>query len=704
MIPPQLKHLKFCRIKKGTKKPFEKDWVNKPHTFEEMSIIQDENYGVLCGYEGIVVIDCDTQELKDSISKSLPETFTVKTGGGGTHFYYICKEIKKKIVLQIDDKHFGEVQSHGTQVVGANSLHPNGNYYSILNDKGIAEIKSEQLTLAIKPFMKEIKTEEIRTINELKNYGKNDINSISITSVINTSGFKKALNGEYYGSNPWHGSETKMNFWINPYKNVAHCFRHDCGINIAQAIALNEGIIKNCKEKVNKEDFFKVLEIAREKYGLQRSEIKEKPMKVFTDKKYQTEEFGKIQPIFYDKSGSWWLWNNSNYCWEIVDDIDILNMIEESSPEADIINSKSRGEILNALKQYGRKKIPKEIKPTWIQFKGKIIDFKTGEKFIASPEYFVTNPIPWELNKDKFEETPIMDKIFTEWVGEKFVKILYEIIAYCLISDYPIHRLFCLIGAGSNGKGCFLRLIENFIGKRNVTASELDTLLTSRFEITRIYKKLVCIMGETNFAEISKTSIIKKLTGQDIIGFEYKNKTPFEGNNYAKIIIATNNLPTTTDKSIGFYRRWCIIDFPNRFSEKKDILKDIPNEEYESLALKSLSILKDLLERKEFTNEGTIEERAKKYEDKSDFLEKFIKEFTEESLDSHIWKNEFEKKFNEWCRSNRYREMSSVVLGRAMKERGMEQRLLFADWMNDGKGGSARAWISLKWKYQDKQD
>jgi hypothetical protein len=65
---------------------------------------------------------------------------------------------------------------------------------------------------------------------------------------------------------------------------------------------------------------------------------------------------------------------------------------------------------------------------------------------------------------------------------------------------------------------------------------------------------------------------------------------------------------------------------------------------------------------------------------------------------------QFEKKFNEWCKSNRHREMSSVVLGRSMKEKAIEQRLLYANWMNDGRGGNARAWIGLKWKYQDKQD
>jgi len=112
----------------------------------------------------------------------------------------------------------------------------------------------------------------------------------------------------------------------------------------------------------------------------------------------------------------------------------------------------------------------------------------------------------------------------------------------------------------------------------------------------------------TNFNELSKTSILKKLTGQDLIGFEYKNKNPFEERNYAKILISTNNLPETTDKTIGFYRRWMIVDFPNSFSEQEDILSKIPEEEYESLALKCAHILKDLLDERKFHNEGSIED------------------------------------------------------------------------------------------------
>lgn len=428
------------------------------------------------------------------------------------------------------------------------------------------------------------------------------------------------------------------------------------------------------------------------------SEFK-KASKVFSPKIQLAEQFYKIQPIYFDDSESWWIWNNGQKSWTMIDEVTLTNYLYLSAGY-DTINSKERNEILQALKQVGRMYRPREMKSSWIQFKDKIVDVITGEEFESSPEYFSVNPIPYSLHKDRFVETPNFDRLFEEWVGKENVKKLYQIIAYCLLPDYPIHRLFCFIGSGMNGKSKFLQIIQKLVGQTNCCSTELDTLLSSRFEVTRLYKKLVCIMGETNFNEITKTSILKKLTGQDLIGFEYKGKTPFEAKNYAKILIATNNLPETTDKTIGFYRRWMIIDFPNQFSEGKDILKDIPEEEYEELAVKSIFILGDLLKERKFDNEGNLEDRAKQYEDKSNPFDKFWKENIEEEMNSDIPCWEFEKRINLWCKSNRFRSLADVTIAKKMKEKGISQLRLWKEWYenNEAKTKQFRCWGGIKWK------
>jgi len=710
MIPKQLRReeIKFCRIRKGTKKPFEKDWTNKPYSYSEIEkFLPGENYGVLCGYGGLIVIDSDEDELQIVVGEKLPETFKVRTGGGGIHNYYFCPDCKKKIILEKDGKHYGEVQSFGAQVVGPNSIHPSGRKYEVINDKEITTISYEQLLSAIKPFMKEIEETEKSLEYEKREYG-DEINDLSVVDIWGTAGLKKH-GSEYYGAHPIHGSETGMNFWINPVKNVWHCFRHNTGGGPLYAIAVKEGII-DCSEAVKGalrgDKAREAIRIAQEKYGLKRKEKKfevsgevsdkvEKIIKSFYDKRDLARRILRVQPLYYDNSKIWWGWDGVK--WKIIDETDVLNFVAKLST-ANTIKANEKSEILEALKQESRLNKPQPIKKTWIQFKDFFFDIETGEKIPVEPKYFATNPVPLELSKENYMETPTMDRIFEEWVGKKYVKTLYEIIAYCLLPSYPIHRIFCLIGDGCNGKGSFLRLLEKFIGKDNVTSTELDTLLTSRFEVSKLYKKLVCIMGETNFAEISKTSLLKKLTGQDLIGFEFKNKNPFEDYNYAKIIIATNNLPTTTDKTIGFYRRWLIIDFPNRFSEEKDILAEIPDEEFEYLALKCCFILKDLLDRRKFTNEGSIEERIERYEAKSNFLEEFIKKFTEEDPDGYITKSDFYKQFTAWCKENRHRVLSETSLGIEMKKLGIESSTKYFSWLHDGSGGNARVWVGIKWK------
>lgn len=335
----------------------------------------------------------------------------------------------------------------------------------------------------------------------------------------------------------------------------------------------------------------------------------------------QAGDFWKKQPYFYDKNKLWWFWNLEEHSWQEIDETDLLNQINEFC-KINTINSKEKGEIIESLKQVGRKKIPLPPKKTWIQFKNKIFDTKTMEIIEADHSYFNCNSIPYNIG-DQIE-TPTIDKLMKEWVGEKYVPTLKEIIAYCCLPNYPIHIIIALCGIGRNGKTSFLNLLTNFLGIKNIENSELESLTDSRFETFRLYKKLACILGETNFGIINKTSRLKRLVGQDLIGYEKKGGALFSDYNYAKIIIASNGLPSSEDQSEGYYRRWLIIDFPNEFPEGHDIIETISYEEYEALAAQILEILPKLLIRGSFSNQGNIEDRKKKYISISNPLVEFI--------------------------------------------------------------------------------
>ena len=383
------------------------------------------------------------------------------------------------------------------------------------------------------------------------------------------------------------------------------------------------------------------------------------------------KQFKKFQPFFFDKIGVFWFWRNNK--WEIVDDIDVMNSIDKSLNFAGQTVSRGiKGNYLEAMKRVGRSSTPQDAPKRWIQFNEKAFSLRSGKTYDVTHAFFFTNPIPWDLGKST--DTPTMDKLFKEWVGEEYVQTLYEIIAYCCYRDYPIHIVFCLVGAGRNGKTQFQKLIQKFLGKDNVCSTELDLLLESRFEAIKLFKKLACSLGETNFGVMNKTSLLKRLVGQDLIGFEFKQKQPFDDYNYAKILINSNSLPTSTDTSDGFYRRWLIVDFPNEFNEGKDIIETIPIEEYNNLALKITEIIPKLIKKGKFDKQGTIKERKHKYIMASNPLPIFIDKHCIKDFSKFTRWSEFFTAYVQYLKNNKRRRVSMSELRNGLAEEGFEVR------------------------------
>ncbi len=112
-IPPRLRErpeIRYTVILNGQKKPEGKRWSTEANYAYGDAVLagylaEGHNYGVLTGVGGLIVLDIDdVRRLNDlKISDHLPPTFTVKTGNGGLHFYYQCKELKQKVILEDSD-------------------------------------------------------------------------------------------------------------------------------------------------------------------------------------------------------------------------------------------------------------------------------------------------------------------------------------------------------------------------------------------------------------------------------------------------------------------------------------------------------------------------------------------------------------------------------------------------------------------------
>lgn len=260
----------FIRVSRKGKEPIDKGWVENPMFADNPELQawlkEGGNYGVACGF-GLAVIDADHPEIQEIVRTRFPSSFTVESPGHRSpHYYFIGNLIGKMYLRTRTGEHGGEILWEGFQVVGPNSIHPNGKTYRMINDAPLARISKDQLSDMLGEYL--VPEKDMTRDDETARQTKNETGlNLDIMQVASLAGLHRRGN-EYYGSHPVHGSENGRNFWVNLVKGVWHCFRCNSGGGSWELLAVETGII-DCSEAhpgaLRGEVFKRVLEKAKER-------------------------------------------------------------------------------------------------------------------------------------------------------------------------------------------------------------------------------------------------------------------------------------------------------------------------------------------------------------------------------------------------------------------------------------------------------
>ena len=214
------------------KVPSEYSWQNSNnYKFNDPKIISflesGKNIGVVCGYGNLVILDIDDRELIEEFDKKL-NTFSVKTGSGGRHYYLICEDKFNQSFFVLDNG-AGELRVNNSQVLIPGDTHPTGNLYEINKNSQLLIITKTQLSEVLNGYVnfdkertesKETKKDEKFTLvgkefienNILKNIG-NDRIKVFITQHLS----KELLNDMGCKSRSERDSSVITNLLLNGY-------------------------------------------------------------------------------------------------------------------------------------------------------------------------------------------------------------------------------------------------------------------------------------------------------------------------------------------------------------------------------------------------------------------------------------------------------------------------------------------------------
>ena len=264
LLPVQLQDssFRFAFISAKTKFPTARGWQNSADTFEKAYeyLNSGDNCGILTGIGDLLVVDIDDKTFFP-VAKMLPETFTVRTGGGGVHLYYRCPGFPKKYVLKRGDAHVGEIQWKGQQVVCPGSVHPNRKKYRVEKDIPILDIEPNVIFDTLGEFMERRDSDDTASRHDLQD----EFADITVAKIISERLPKLSLEKHSLIIHPVHGASrgSAGNLSLRPVENEWHCFRCGGGGHGGlRLLAVLEGIV-DCTEPLRGEKFKKVRDMVK---------------------------------------------------------------------------------------------------------------------------------------------------------------------------------------------------------------------------------------------------------------------------------------------------------------------------------------------------------------------------------------------------------------------------------------------------------
>lgn len=281
---------------------------------------------------------------------------------------------------------------------------------------------------------------------------------------------------------------------------------------------------------------------------------------------------------------------------------------------------------------------------------------------------------------------------FIEWLGQVLTddpelhRHVWEVLGYLLMTGNPLQKIFLLFGEGGNGKGTMLRVIRAMLGRDSYSSISMHQLVDDRFASAGLYGKTANISGDLSSRFLSDPQILKEITGGDSISASRKFGHSFEFVPYAVPIFASNEFFRTSDNSVGWRRRWSVIDFTQKVDglegfDEQNLIDDIPG--IFNLAMDGL---RRLMTRGKFAPPAPAEEATTRLHDAADPIMLWMDEddmvFVAPDQSSPC--ADVYRKYASWCRRNGYSALASGPFGMRLKQAGITK--------TRPRIGTARAW------------
>ncbi|MCA1056961.1 phage/plasmid primase, P4 family [Rossellomorea aquimaris] len=219
-----------------------------------------------------------------------------------------------------------------------------------------------------------------------------------------------------------------------------------------------------------------------------------------------------------------------------------------------------------------------------INFRDLVYDTTTGKTYPHSSDFLFTSYIDADYRKKQIKiykpNTPYkfygshLDQLIQECTGGDVnkAKSLQQVTGYIISNEWRAKKFFLLIGLPHTGKSVWLSIWRALIGSSHTTSMSLNQIGSNRFMTAEFFKSKLNITAELDEnGKIQGTSVIKAVTGGDLLTAERKGEDPFHFYGRTKLVAAGNYMPPVNklDGTSAFTDRLHFLMFNHPVPEEK---------------------------------------------------------------------------------------------------------------------------------------
>ena len=318
----------------------------------------------------------------------------------------------------------------------------------------------------------------------------------------------------------------------------------------------------------------------------------------------------------------------------------------------------------------------------WINFQNGFYDVLEQKWIDHDPRYYCMNQIPFRYDPAwKPPDNPDISTVVGRFLqasipDEDDRRMLWEFTGYAMTTDTGFQKFLTLTGAGGTGKSVVIGMMEDIVGRENISNISLQDL-NNRFYPAALHLKLLNTCADIPSLGMQNIDNLKKATGEDSLIYERKGKDVGFFHSYAKLGFSANEIPLNLDeKSDAFYRRILILCMDQKVApeDRDPHLREKLAMEWQYILYLALQGLKRLHEQGHFTQSTQCKAAIRELRHRADNVQAFMDTCIRAAPGKRVQRSEVYEAYETYCSSNKRQSCGKSSFFKRMNSRFLLKR------------------------------